>query len=247
MQSAGRALALDPESTEAADLVTRLLVERPDVFPPGLVASLKESERESLRKRSRRATIAYATVFAFLALVPIMTVRSWGWLVAFFAAQGGQLAFAVHGWRTGRVNPYLSMFGNFALAVVWTRLGGPFALTPMLICGAAIAVASHPWNQERPWTIFAWILMTVLTPFALEELGLFASTWELHGGSVMVTSPIFSIDGSGAAGALVTAHTLLLLLVGSFAFTVTRIARDAQREQQIQAWHLRHLLPDRPA
>jgi hypothetical protein len=103
-------------------------------------------------------------------------------------------------------------------------------------------VSSHPWNQRRPWTIFAWAAITVLLPFALEAIHVIDSTWRI-GGGVHAESVIFALDGTDAAVLLVTGNLLFLLLVGWFALTVTRARRDAQRELHIQAWHLRHLLP----
>jgi serine/threonine-protein kinase len=247
LRHAGRALALDPESTAVAGLVTRLLVERPTELPPELVANLAELDRESLRKRSRRAAISYATVFAFLGLLPVLRVESWPWLVGFYAVLGGMVAFAWRNVYTGNVTPrlaMLSMLGNLALALVFTRIAGPFMLTPVMICGALLAVASHPWNQQRPWTLFAWISVTVLTPILLEALGILAQTWRIEDGAIVTTSTIYGIYGSIEAGALVVANLAFMLLVGAFAFTVTRTARDAQRDLHIQAWHLRHLVPE---
>jgi len=247
LRHAGRALALDPESPNTTGLVTRLLVERPAKLPEELVESLHERDRDALRARSRRAARAYGMVFVFLAFVPFLDVQSWSWLVAFYVLQGALVAFALRGARTGDISPYLSMLGNFLLAVVWTRVAGPFMLTPILICGALIAIASHPWNQQRPWTIFAWIALTALTPFALEALGVLDPTWMIEHGSLVTVSQIYAISGWLDAGALIVAHVAFILLTGSFAFTVTRNARDAQRELHIQAWQLRKLIPEVPA
>ncbi|HEU0030729.1 MAG TPA: serine/threonine-protein kinase [Kofleriaceae bacterium] len=240
---AGRALALAPDSLDAAGLVSQLLLEPPKQLPPPLVASLRELDREALRKRSRRATFSYGMVFAFLALVPVLRIQSWSWLAAFYGVLAALVGFAWHGTRRGDVSPYLSMAGNFALALVWTRVASPFVLTPVMICGALIAVASHPWNQQRPWTIFAWIAVTVMTPFALEAAGVLEPTWNIVPGALQISSTIYAIDGWREAAAVIGANLVFILLVGYFAFTMARIAREAQREVHIQAWHLRHLIP----
>ncbi|MEO8705123.1 MAG: serine/threonine-protein kinase [Kofleriaceae bacterium] len=244
LRHAGRALALDPESTAAAGLVTRLLVERPAEFPPSLVDDLAELDRDALKTRSRRAAYSYGMVFLFLAWLPVLHVQSWGWLVAFYSVLAALVAFAWAGTRRGQVSPYLSMLGNFALALVWTRIAGPLVLTPVMICGALIAVSSHPWNQRRPWTIFAWAAVTVVTPFVLEAVGILDRSWLISGGELHVYSQIYTITGWAEGAAVLTANLAFILLVGAFALTVTRRARDAQRELRIQTWHLRHLIPD---
>ena len=246
MRHAGRALALDPESEEAADLVGRLLLERPAKLPPALMDSLDQLDREALKTRSFRAARSYGAVFVFLLFLPILDVRSWPWLIAFNVVLAGMAAFAWRGWKTGSVSPFISMLGNFALALVWTRIASPLVLTPVMICGALIAVASHPWNQERPWTIFAWAAVTVMTPFALEGLGVFEPTWWIEGHSVELTSTIYNFGGStGAAAAIILANLMFILLFGSFAYTITRNGRNASRDHHMQAWHLRHLIPER--
>jgi serine/threonine protein kinase len=246
MRHAGRALALDPESEEAAGLVGRLLLERPAVLPPALVESLDQLDRDALRKRSQRATRSYGAVFVFLLLLPLLDVRSWPWLVGFNLVLATLVAFAWRGSQTGRVSPYLSMLGNFALALVWTRIASPFVLTPVMICGALIAVASHPWNQERPWTIFAWAAVTATTPLLLEYAGVLDPTWTIDHTGIHLTSTIYNFgDNLGASVAVVFANVMFIMLVGAFAYTITRNGRTASRDHHMQAWHLRNLIPEK--
>ncbi|MBA2540780.1 MAG: hypothetical protein H0V17_14165, partial [Deltaproteobacteria bacterium] len=247
MRHAGRALALDPASVDAADVIGRLLLERPAALPPALIASLDELDRDALRKRSVRATRSYGSVFLFLGFLPFLEVRSWPWLIAFYVVLGAVVAFAWRGAITGRVSPYLSMLGNFTLALVWTRVASPFLLTPAMICGALIAVASHPWNQRRPWTIFVWGAITIATPFALEAAGILESTWAIENGAIQISSAIYNISGTAEAAAVMTANFAFILLVGAFAYTITRNGRVASHDLHIQAWHLRHLIPERAA
>ncbi len=246
MRHAGRALALDPESEEAADLVGRLLLERPAVLPPALVESLDQLDRDALKTRSRRATRSYGAVFVFLLLLPLLDVRSWPWLVGFNLVLAVLVGFAWRGSQTGRVSPYLSMLGNFALALVWTRIASPFVLTPVMICGALIAVASHPWNQARPWTIFAWAAMTAITPLLLEYTGVLESTWTIDRTGIHLTSTIYNFgDNVGASVAVIFANVMFIMLVGAFAYTITRKGRTASHEHHVQAWHLRNLIPEK--
>jgi hypothetical protein len=213
----------------------------PPELPPELVASLAEHDRDTLRTRSKRAAASYGMVFTLLVLVPFLDVRSVGWLIGFNVLLAALVTFAWFGARTGRVSPGLSMLGNFALAFAATRIAGPFMLTPVMICGATIAVASHPWNQRHPWTIAVWIAVTSLLPIVLEALGVLGSTWSIENRAFATRSAMFEIRGATEGVALVVANLGFLLLVGSFAYTVTRNAREARRNLEIQAWQLRKL------
>ncbi|MCX5744151.1 MAG: serine/threonine-protein kinase, partial [Proteobacteria bacterium] len=82
MRKAGRALALDPESIPAGELVTKLMLEPPTVLPPALRDRLDDDERVSAKARSRTAMIVYLSVFLFVLPVPWMTVASWPWFIA---------------------------------------------------------------------------------------------------------------------------------------------------------------------
>jgi eukaryotic-like serine/threonine-protein kinase len=246
LRHAGRALALDPDAPEAAGLVTQMLVERPAELPAELVEELDQLDRDALRTRSRRAAMSYGLVFGFLAWIPFVEVASWPWLLAFYGVLAFMTAFAWHGTREGKVSPYVSMLGNCALALVWTRIASPFVLAPVMICGALIAVASHPWNQHRKWTIFAWAAITVVLPFALEASGVLGETWRIGGDALHVGSALYVLDGAAATALLFTANLLFVLLVGAFALVITQRARNAQRDLHIHSWHLRHLVPTLP-
>ena len=186
--------------------------------------------------------MSYGTVLLSLGIVPFLEVRSWPWLIACYSLLTALIAFAARGAVTGTVSPYFSMVGNCLLTIAWTRFASPFILAPAMICGALIAVASHPWNQERPWTIFAWAGVTVATPFALEAAGVFDSTWSIRGNSLELMSDVFNVRGTFDITVLIVANAIFILLVGAFAYTTTRTGRQASRDLHIQAWHLRHLI-----
>ncbi len=243
IRHAGRALALAPGSIEASELVTSLIVTPPARLPPALEASLEREAREATRVRTMRGTYAYASVFVFWLVVPFLDVRSWGWLVAFNVILAVLSAFGWHAARRGRVVIPLAMFGNLVLAIAMTRIAGPFLLTPLLICGVLLAFAADPWVLKRPWSLLAWGAVTVMTPFALEWLGILDQTWAVDRDGFLTRSVIYEMPGTFAAAALVAANAVFVCVVGLFALGIQRNANRAQRQLHIQAWHLRHLLP----
>ena len=87
MWRAGRALALDPESEDAAELVGALLLEPPAEgrMPADLTRGLDEQERQINRDRSRRVMWAYLSVFAVFPVLLAMDVKSWGIVLGFYS------------------------------------------------------------------------------------------------------------------------------------------------------------------
>ena len=80
----------------------------------------------------------------------------------------------------------------------------------------------------------------------LEAIGVLEPTWKIADGAVQISSSMFELRGTLGAGTLTIANLMFILLVGAFAYTITRTARTASREHHIQAWRLRHLIPERP-
>jgi serine/threonine-protein kinase len=76
MRLAGRALALDPESQDAAALVTRIMLEPPDEIPPELERSIRAREAEYMARSSRVAMGATASFFLALPILLWMGVTN---------------------------------------------------------------------------------------------------------------------------------------------------------------------------
>ncbi|MBA2540136.1 MAG: hypothetical protein H0V17_10915 [Deltaproteobacteria bacterium] len=54
---------------------------------------------------------------------------------------------------------------------------------------------------------------------------------------------MIQIGGPSTVALLVGANVITIVVVGMFANALARSRRDAQRQVEIQAWHLRQLLP----
>ena len=54
---------------------------------------------------------------------------------------------------------------------------------------------------------------------------------------------MFQIGGTPTIALIVFANVVTILVLGEFANKLARSRRDAQRQVQIQAWHLQQLLP----
>jgi hypothetical protein len=244
--AAGRALALDPESAEAAELVTSLIVEPPRVLPPALVASLADAERVAHRVRSRSAGLTFvAVVMTFAVLVPFLEVESWPLLIGFFAAMAGMGLISELAYRRGQSVSWLALIGAFATALLVSRVAGPFVVMPVVVEGIALGLMATGPLIGRPWIVIAWVVLALVAPIALEVLGVFARTWWFDTETLLIRSAV--VHGSNAAreGALIAGNILFIAAAVLFVRVMTRDRRAAERRLHIQAWHLRHLLPDR--
>ncbi|HEY4239078.1 MAG TPA: serine/threonine-protein kinase [Kofleriaceae bacterium] len=245
MREAGRAIALDPACTGAAELLTALMLEPPRDNPAALDAALRDAEADGVRRHARSSVIAYLAIACFLPVAAWNGVRRWDVVLGVFAlvlVMAGA-AFALRR-RPARSLAEMVVYaaGNAVLLGMMTRMVGPFTFVPALACVIAMSSVTYPAFLARPWILIAVILCGFVVPIALERAGVLAMTWELRDGGLL-----------SHAGALdVGAHAMTLVIVASLA-TITiagvhaaRIARASQRAQQAlvtQAWHLRQLLP----
>jgi hypothetical protein len=246
VHAAGRALALDPESIEAADLVAALIVEPPRVLPPALVASLDDAERDASRVRSRTSMTAFATILPFIAVAPFVEVVSWPLLLGFF---GTMLGMAIVSWLTykrGTNIVWISLVTTFVTTLIASRIGGPFVMTPVITCGIALGLTAIPWLGARPGVMLVWIAMAVAAPVVLEATGVFQSPWSFAGDTMMIRSAVLhGTNRTVETVALIAVHVALIAMAGKFMRATSRDRRAAEHRLHIQAWHLRQLLPSR--
>ncbi len=246
VHAAGRALALDPESTDAADLLAALIVEPPRVLPPALETSLDAAERDASRVRARSAAVGFVAVLPFLAIVPFVEVRSWPLLLGFFGTMLGMALISWRSYRRGAPIVAVSLITTFATILIASRVGGPFLLTPVVTCGIVLALTAMPWLAARPWIVTVWIALAVGVPVVLEALGLFAPTWWIDGDSIRVRSAMLhATSRTIETVVLVAVHVVFISIIGRFARATSRDRRAAERRLHIQAWHLRQLLPSK--
>ena len=78
----------------------------------------------------------------------------------------------------------------------------------------------------------------------LEQLGVLAPTWQIVDGvGLWMTGDVFHLGGAPMIALLVAGNTALIVVNTAFGHSLAKTRRDAQRRLEIQAWHLRQLLP----
>ncbi len=243
LRRASRALALDPESSDAATLVTSLLLASPDPLPAALTARLDAQERRDHRDRSRRALAAYFALSVLLPMLVLLEVQDWTWVAAVVAtitlAMGASL---FHLWR-GRPSIPLVAVSSLGVVVAFSRIASPFVLTPLLVTCALVAITTIPWFTRNTWAVIGWTLAAVLLPHALEWSHLLERTWQITDRGMLITGDVFATHGRTDEIALVVASVVCTLIGGLLALGVSRRQQTAQRKLYIQAWHLGYLVP----
>jgi serine/threonine-protein kinase len=244
MRRAGRALALDPESADAAQLVSRLMLEPPTEYPADLEETLTADEREITRDRGRKAFLAFGAVLALSAVItPFLHVRNWTLLGAFVASTILVMLLTLRSAKTG-IQPLAAVLTLTCVGVmIFSRIASPFILTPIVVMGVVLSFSSSPRLLRRRWLLLAWTVVTVMLPITLELVHAIPQTWRVQGGLIQAVSEMYDLDGPVEEVALIVANLGLIIIGTLYAISVNISRRKAQRDLQIQAWHLRQLLP----
>jgi serine/threonine-protein kinase len=244
IRRAGRALALDPESGEAAELVTKLMLEPPKRLPPDLVDSLEDEDRRMNSQRARTVGWITACLFGFWALIPFLQVKSWTNLLAFYGLIALGVLSAANVVRTGKTRLVPTLVVIALIVVAFTRVAGPFVLTPIIACSVMLAMTAMPENRGRPWLIIGTVIGAMVFSLVLEHFEVINSTYLVQSGFLISRSDIFDMRDNGIdAPVFVFTNLLFIAMTGVLAYVLNDRRARAQRQLHIQAWHLRQMLP----
>jgi hypothetical protein len=202
-------------------------------------------DTETARSQARLAAVAMLGYLAFVPLLLWSGVHDWPLLAAFAALavlSGTHVLVLTRRERITAGPIYFNAAINALLIGVVCRMVGPFIIAPTLVMTTLMAYASHPRFGRIP--ILAAILSAaVLVPWGLEIVGVLDSTYRFDRGSLVIDSSVveFSSLPTQLAFAL-----LLVVLVGVVAALSRALAtrqRAAASKLELQAWHLRQILP----
>jgi serine/threonine-protein kinase len=241
LRAAGRAVALDPESRDAAELATALILTPPRETPPDALAAVAAIEAKLERARGMRGAWLYLTVWALLIFAAFVHVKSWPDLIALLAA-GNAMSGLVWLHARGKLPSVVLVACNIAFGVLFERIGGPFLFTPLYACIIAIGVGTQVSRERRGVALVA-LAITFVLPVVLELTGVLGRTFWMTPNGVVTNGVVY--DGRtnfDIFGMLLGTFALCALLV-TYTLTMNRARKAAQREAAVQAWHLRQLLP----
>ncbi|MGN6108698.1 MAG: serine/threonine-protein kinase, partial [Kofleriaceae bacterium] len=146
MRAAGHALALDPTASEAADLVTHLMLRPPRVVPQEVEHRLDALDTTTARSQGRLAALALVGYLGFVPLLLWTGVREVLPIVAFagIAIVSATQVYAMT--RRARISPvgiYAAACINAVLIALVCRMVGPFIIAPTLVTTTLMVYAAH--------------------------------------------------------------------------------------------------------
>jgi serine/threonine-protein kinase len=243
MQAGARALALDPTSREAAELVGRLMLEPPATVPDEVEREVAAIEEESV---SSQAQLGVRAMIGYLVFFPVIFAGGLRdtWHVLGGPALVATLMLITHAIskRPTRALVYLSFAGNVLLIAMFARVLTPLLVAPGVALVTVMIYASHP-RLGNGWMYCALAAAGVLVPLAMEGLRLVATTTTVEGARIVMQLPAERLDptvalvGLGAYVAVILSMATLLVRLQALK------QRTMQRNLQLQAWQLRQLVP----
>jgi eukaryotic-like serine/threonine-protein kinase len=248
MRAAGRALALDPTATEAADVVTELMLAPPRTIPRAVHDRMEAIDVETGRAQGRMGAIAISGYLGFVPLLMWTGVRDVGLVIAFAIAalvSSLQIYWMTRSDKIPTASIYLSAAINAVLIGVVCRIVGPFIIAPTLVVTMLMAYAVHPRFGAMP-IVAALLAAGVAIPWALELAGVVAPTYQFVGGTIVLTSPAIAFTSVPVQLAFAVMLVLLVAIVAVLLRTMAMRQHDATRQIELQAWHLRQVVPTTP-
>jgi hypothetical protein len=134
-------------------------------------------------------------------------------------------------------------FGNSLLAALLSRTLGSMIVVPAVTCIMALSLTSYPQLIDRRWLVIGFLVTSWVAPVVLEQLGVLAPTWSVVGNTVVLSAHVMQIGGFHTYALLLFANVASFVVFGLFASALATSRRDAMQQSEIQAWHLRQLLP----
>jgi len=237
MRAAGRALALDPTSDDAAGLVAKLMIEPPKVMPLEVAQDLAAIDVRTLAAQRRMSLISGGTMLIIFPAFYAAGIRT-----ASFHLTGLALIIAVIAARwfvvvRGRIQP--AVLAAIFVGLCGINIWGAAFMSPLLMLPLSLVVVTRILIQVRlaPGATFVAAMST-----ALLVTGMLASNVGVAGGNVVIHLSPAHLEPAGVTALI---FTLVLLshvaLLGNVRAAVN-LERTARASLAVQAWQLRQLV-----
>lgn len=247
MQAAGRALSIDPESTAAARIVQTIMFEPTRPYPAELEAVLAASDMAVQKRQGKAAMLSFVVILAYLVIASLNGIHNAA-LVAGIA--GFVVVLAIFVWRVTQrhAKPWQMLMiatANATLAALLSRTYGSMIVVPAVTCIMAVSLTSYPLLIDRRWAVISLLVASWVIPVVLELAGKLSHTFDLEHDVLQLTSHVMSIAGAHTLAILIGSNIVTIVVIGLFASALATSRRNAQRQTEITAWHLKQLLPQR--
>ena len=244
MREAGRALALDPMATPAAELITRLMLSPPRVVPDEVERRLNNIDVDMGRAQGRTAAIALVGYLGFVPLLIWTGVRDWryvGALVALALINAGVVLKMTRFAQVSLRGIYTSLVLNAFLIAIVARMVGPFLIAPTLAATTLIAYSSHP-KFGRLRVVGPVLASGVIIPWLLDFLGVLPPSYHFIDGKLVMSSDVLRFTSAPVQVAFAAMLVVLLGMVSVLSRDAANKQRLAAQQLEVQAWQLRQLV-----
>jgi eukaryotic-like serine/threonine-protein kinase len=245
MRSAGRAIALDPESRDAAALVTQFMFEPPAATPPMLEQRLQDIDAEDLKRQGRYAAMALSGYLLFVPVIAWIGVNDWRFVAGAVALILLMIAGCVY--ISIKRAPLITwtVVGTIAVFLCIAQMFSPIVIVPALAVGSVAALMAAP--VVRPVVAIGGMVVSVVLPLVLEQLGVIEQTTLFSSSGVAVRPALVDMGPTSAPILITSVHCATVIIAGLLVRSVARGRRASHRALERQAWVLEQLLPVEPS
>jgi serine/threonine-protein kinase len=244
MREVGRALALDPGNELALRSMVRMLVEPPRDLPAEVSRSLRELQVVQLRKNAVDAAFNCCGGLLVAPLFLLQGIRDATLFVVYLALlAAATAAFYFLGRGEMRASKQIVQFCVCTAALgVLARTLGPLWILPTVMAIQAASFALTPFRTHRAF-FAAGSLLTVVVPVVLEQLGVIEPSYVFHDGALTIVPHMLWLPEKTIFVLLALLPVFVLMPVRTVGRTIDTLW-GLQTRLELQAWHLRQLVPD---
>ncbi|MBA3502361.1 MAG: serine/threonine protein kinase [Myxococcota bacterium] len=242
MREAGRALALDPKLNDAANIISRLMLEPTRSLPRDVEAQIVAEAEESDRRHAR---ITLFIVFAYIGFIPYLALaRPWPYATVFGVVLALQLVMLRQESRSPRFRAPLAIIRNAVLIAILAHAFSPFLLGPALAALTTTALMFSRAFASRRAAIALVIAMAaaVLLPYVAEVVHLLPSSMELQPHGIFFYTNDVQSSVPVRIGGLVVFCVALIFAGAALAWRMLRAERASRNQLYVQAWQLKQLV-----
>jgi serine/threonine-protein kinase len=247
LREAGRAVALDPTSDMALQLLVALLTDSPKEPPAEVLATVEAARANSQRRMLPRVAVIYA--LSWLVFVPfqlylgvldirlvMLPVILWG-----LAAMGVILIYR-HFDKAHPLLKYQVMGTAVALGLASVVFGSLLVLPTLVVMSTmGTILVSH---RKRRRLIVVSNGLALIVPTVLAWLGYLPVSHVVEGHSLRIGLAAFAISHDGIFGILTAVHVGLFVIGAKFAAQYRDALTAAELKSETQSWQLKQLVPD---
>jgi eukaryotic-like serine/threonine-protein kinase len=237
MREAGRALALDPSLTPAAELVARLMLEPPTVTPRAVIQAIDDDDMTAQRRNARLGARAY---LAFSVFLPILFVGSLtGPALALIACT---IVSCLLLWFYER--PQLVAIVNIVMIAALARMFSPLFLAPGIAAVVTLGLVHGPTYRSAvaTWGFAVAMVLAVLAPLFAEQVGLLSTTMQLDTGSAKFLSTGVRLSATQGLIGLIGYAVMMIVAAAWLGSALWKTQRSLRHTLHLQAWQLGQLV-----